>query len=214
MTDKEFAKLVKGMKAVYTMPSFIPDEMAFKMWFSVLKDLDYRVASLAVQKYIATCEAEPKPASIMRIATDIIGGDEITMTPGEAWRIYWNAVCNSIYHSEEEFEQLPDVIKRAVGGPESLKLTAMSEDINVDVEKSLFERKFLTAQRWERERKETPIAVRNVIDSILAENRNQPKVIEDNRREKEALPAPHRGEGFTERIEELLAQVRQDLSAI
>ena len=50
MTREEFKTLVKGMKAVYAQPTFIPDQDAFNVWFELLKDIPYQQANVAIQK--------------------------------------------------------------------------------------------------------------------------------------------------------------------
>ena len=52
MTREEWAVLVKAMKAVYTSPSFLPDQYAFDTWYGLLKDLDYKLLSFGLKKYI------------------------------------------------------------------------------------------------------------------------------------------------------------------
>lgn len=47
MTREEFKTLVKGMKAVYAQPTFIPDQDAFNVWFELLKDIPYQQANVA-----------------------------------------------------------------------------------------------------------------------------------------------------------------------
>ena len=39
MSFEEFKKLVKGMKAVYTSQSFLPDAESVKIWYQLLKDI-------------------------------------------------------------------------------------------------------------------------------------------------------------------------------
>ena len=45
MDREEFKVLVKGMKAVYAQPTFIPDQDAFNMWFALLGDLSMKFAA-------------------------------------------------------------------------------------------------------------------------------------------------------------------------
>lgn len=52
MTEKEFSILVKGMKAIYAQPTFIPDAYAFKVWFSLLEDL---IIKMQAQLFRNTC---------------------------------------------------------------------------------------------------------------------------------------------------------------
>ena len=46
MEREEFKTIVKGLKAVYAQPAFIPDADAFDVWYGMLRDLPYRQASL------------------------------------------------------------------------------------------------------------------------------------------------------------------------
>ena len=66
MTKDQFKILVKAMKAVYTNPGFIPDNDAFDVWYSMLKDLDYALASRAVQMHMQTEETPPTVAGIRK----------------------------------------------------------------------------------------------------------------------------------------------------
>ena len=54
MTREEWAVLVKAMKAVYTSPSFLPDQNAFDTWYGLLKDIDYKLLSFGLKKYMQT----------------------------------------------------------------------------------------------------------------------------------------------------------------
>lgn len=56
MTREEFKTLVKGMKAVYAQPTFIPDQDAFNVWFELLKDIPYQQANVATFYAIGTLQ--------------------------------------------------------------------------------------------------------------------------------------------------------------
>lgn len=130
ITREQFGILVKGMKAVYTKPSFIPDKDAFNIWFELLKDLDYETLSYAVKKHMQSEEKEPSVASIRKHALDlqVIQGDELNDIA--AWGLVLKAMRNSAYHAEEEFAKLPPIIQRAVANPGQLHEWAISEDVD------------------------------------------------------------------------------------
>lgn len=69
MTREEFKTLVKGMKAVYAQPTFIPDQDAFNVWFELLKDIPYQQANVAIQKYMLTEKFPPTIADIREKAS-------------------------------------------------------------------------------------------------------------------------------------------------
>ncbi len=129
MTRDEFKILVKGLKAVYTQPSFIPDRDAFEVWYGLLGDLDYRVCSNAIKIHMQTVEKEPTVASIRRQATRL-QADSGELNEMEAWQLVLKAMRNSIYHADEEFAKLPPIVQKAVASPGQLREWAMAEDVD------------------------------------------------------------------------------------
>ena len=84
MTREEFKTLVKGMKAVYAQPTFIPDQDAFNVWFELLKDIPYQQANVAIQKYMLTEKFPPTIADIREKATQIVESVDNSMSELEA----------------------------------------------------------------------------------------------------------------------------------
>lgn len=130
MTREEFKVLVKAMKAVYTHPSFIPDQHAFDVWYEMLKDLDYKTASYAVKKYMISEEREPNVASIRKHAIGLIPDPNEQLNEMAAWEMVQRAIRNSTYHAEEEFDKLPEIIQKAVVHPRQLREWATMENID------------------------------------------------------------------------------------
>ena len=87
MTREEFKTLVKGMKAVYAQPTFIPDQDAFNVWFELLKDIPYQQANVAIQKYMLTEKFPPTIADIREKATQIVESVDSSMSELEAWSL-------------------------------------------------------------------------------------------------------------------------------
>ena len=79
MTREEFKTLVKGMKAVYAQPTFIPDQDAFNVWFELLKDIPYQQANVAIQKYMLTEKFPPTIADIREKARGKAQGGEYVL---------------------------------------------------------------------------------------------------------------------------------------
>lgn len=92
MTFDEFKVLVKGMKAVYTAPNFLPDADSVKIWFQLLQDLDYKVLSIAIQKYMMTSKFPPTIAELREAASDVKQGE----IPD--WGNGWEQVLKAIHH--------------------------------------------------------------------------------------------------------------------
>lgn len=185
MTRETWGHIVVILKAVYTDQKFLPDKEAVGVWYGLLKDIDDQAIEAAVSKYMMTGKFPPTVAELRAMSGEMTGGRENLMTVGEAFSRYWKAVCNSTYHSEEEFEKLPEIIKKAVGSPEALKEVATRDDINFDVERSLFERRFTTVQNRARQDAQISPEVRGMIAAVIE---SSDRYLEMCRAERAELP--------------------------
>ncbi len=140
MEREQFKTLVKGMKAVYSDPKFIADKDAFDVWYSLLQDLDYDIASQAIQKYMMSNRFPPTIADIRAGATDFTAPQELNEM--EAWSLVSKAIRNSGYNSAEEFAKLPPLVQKAVGLPSQLRTWALDENYNEEVAMSSFQRAY------------------------------------------------------------------------
>lgn len=151
MTRDEFKVIIKGLKAAYADPRFIPDQDAFDIWYEVLKDLPYDVASAAAQAYIQSETYFPTPASIRKYAVQVTTKEDISEL--EAWNMVYKAMSNiRDGNAKAEFDKLPAVIQKALGNPASLReMSVMDIETVNTVEQSHFIRAYRTA--LEREKK-------------------------------------------------------------
>lgn len=209
MTREQFKVLVKAMKAVYTNPGFIPDQDAFDVWYSMLKDLDYAIASRAVQMHLQTEESPPTVAGIRKQSVKLKADETDDLNETAAWSLVLKAIRRSTYYSEEEFAKLPATVQRAVASPKQLREWATLEDVDgktLTVIQSNFQRTFRAEQQRERERnKLSPDVLRLMrpLNNIQIENKPTELSIEDQRlkAEKQATPAP---EDFRSRVSSML----------
>lgn len=166
MDRKEFGVLVKGMKAVYTVPSFIPDQDAFNIWYSLLKDISYDVLNAAIQKYMLSNKVPPTIAHLREIATTVRFGE----LPD--WSESWEEVIKAIrrygsYNEAEALESLDDVTRQAV-----LRLgfrnLCMSE--NISVERANFRMIYEQLVQRHKDKQNTPVQLQHTIDLLLESN--------------------------------------------
>ena len=212
MDREEFKILVKGMKAVYAQPTFIPDQDAFNVWYALLQDLPYQTANLAIQKYMLT---EKYPPTIADIREKAIGmkAEDTSIGELEAWSLVKKAMSNSGYHAEEEFAKLPEACRIAIGNPAVLREWALMDNFakHESVEQSHFINGYRTAVKRMRDDAKIPQNIR----ILIAESRGeQPKVEQKSApaiKEKEA-PRPTAGipmpEKYAERLKEMFKEVR------
>lgn len=209
MTREQFKVLVKAMKAVYTNPGFIPDQDAFDVWYSMLKDLDYALASRAVQMHLQTEESPPTVAGIRKQSAKLKADETDDLNETAAWSLVLKAIRRSTYYSEEEFAKLPDTVQRAVASPKQLREWATLEDVDgktLTVIQSNFQRTFRMEQQRERERnKLSPdvLKLMRPLSNPQIEEKPNELSIEDQRlkEEEQAAPAP---EDFKSRVSSML----------
>lgn len=167
MKREEFANLIKAMKAVYADPTFIPDGYAMDVWYGLLQDLPYEVASAAVQKHMATSTKVPKPADIREAAAEIRAPETHFLSEAEAWDLVYRAIGRSSYYAEEEFVKLPPLCQKAVGSPANLKeLASMNTETVQSVEKSLFQRDYRAQLERVRKKEQMPEGLSVSIDKL------------------------------------------------
>ena len=163
LTKDQFRTLVKAMKAVYAQPTFLPDEDAVKVWYAMLKDIEYPALSGAVQRHMMTSSFPPTIADLRKQATRT---EETGMSELEAWSLVRAAISNSAYNSEAEFAKLPPLIQKAVGNPANLREMALMDIDTVNsVEQSHFMRVYRTTVEREQEMKTLSPAMRELIEN-------------------------------------------------
>ena len=148
MTHEEFLLLVKGMKAVYTYDNFLADGYSIEMWYALLKDLPYNLAAASLKSFMQTSNKVPTPADIRNGVASLSQPEELNEM--QAWSMVSKAIGRSGYHSQEEYDKLPEVIQRAVGTPRQLFVWSQTED---GVE-TVVQSQFIRSYRRELERKQ------------------------------------------------------------
>lgn len=110
MTFNEFRILTKAMKAVYTSPNFLPDTYAVKLWYQMLKDIQYEQATVAIQEYMLTNKFPPTIADIRALTFE----REI-----QDWGTGWQKALNAIRkygwcRQKEALAELDDITRQTV----------------------------------------------------------------------------------------------------
>lgn len=212
MTAKEFGLLADAIKTYFPRDNVLPTENALRLWYAELKDIPYQIAYAALRKYVSTNKFAPTIADIREQAAELYNQREGDISENTAWQLVWKAICNSGYHAEEEFEKLPETVKRAVGSASQLRQWGLSEvnDNTISYWKSDFQRIYCLEQQKELERRKLSPDVLKLMRSL-----NNPKIedkpkelrIEEQRMmaEENAKPAP---DNFWEEIFSTLDEIK------
>ena len=162
MTKDEFKILCKGMKAVYTQSTFLPDADAFKVWYSLLQDLDYTIAQAAIQKYMLINEFPPTIADIRKNAVSVQAGDKKTWSEG--WEEVIKAIGNfGSYREEEALESMSEITRKAVKKL-GFRNICLSENITAD--RANFRTIYEQMAENEYTAKQIPLNLSKLIESI------------------------------------------------
>lgn len=181
MNKQETAKVFYLVRAAYpnTFKGWGQKEFDayIEAWMMVFFDKDFENVMKGLQFYLCndTKGFAPSPGQIIESMHKL--QPESTMNEMEAWRMVDKAVRNSAYNAQEEFNKLPQTIKRVVRTPGTLREWAnMDEAEFITVIQSNFMRSFKVEQQKEVENMKTPEPIRPLLEEI--ENQETPKLEE------------------------------------
>lgn len=159
MDREQFKILVKGMKAVYAQPTFIPDQDAFNMWYGLMCDLPYEVLGMAIKKYMLTNKFPPTVAELRELASNVVNGDPLTW--GESWERALHAVRKyGSYSQTEAMNSLDPLTRKCV---ESIGYRELCMSENIMVERAHFQKIFEVFQKREQMDKQMPLQLQEAI---------------------------------------------------
>lgn len=110
MTKKEFALLAMAIKTYYPKEGLLPNEQAMELWYKQLQDIEYNVAEMALNKWVATNKWSPSIADIREMAAVVTGGD--IQDWGEGWEKVLNAIRSFGFYRQAEAMQSLDELTR------------------------------------------------------------------------------------------------------
>lgn len=169
MEKEQFKILAKAMSVAWPNSSFMTETEQLDIWFSMLKDIPYRVASAAVQKYMSENHYPPAIADIRKEAANILAVDDGELPELAAWDLVRSAISNGYYGAEKEFEKLPDLVKQAIGSPTYLRNYAVDQDFNESVAQSNFCRCYRTVLERKKQDSKLSLNLREEIKAIRME---------------------------------------------
>ena len=122
MTVNETAELMEIISIAY--PNFYKNysddkkRKAIELWATIFSEYPYALVLKALQAVISVSQFPPTIADVKAKITLLTVKPQ--MSEMEAWGLVKQALSNCAYHSSEEFEELPPMIQKLVGSPETL----------------------------------------------------------------------------------------------
>lgn len=113
INKKEFALFVSALKTYYPREKLLPNEQAIELWFRQLQDIPYKVAEVALNKWVATNKWSPSIADLREAATALTEGEPKEW--GEAWEeVYRSLGKYGSYREREALDSFDDVTRETV----------------------------------------------------------------------------------------------------
>lgn len=160
MTYDEFKILAKGMKAVYTQPTFLPDADAFNIWYQLLQDIDYKIANAAIQKYMLTSKFPPTIADIREQAASVVNGEKPLWSDG--WEEVVRAIKNyGSYGQKEAMESMSEITRMAVRRMGYIDLCRSENPV---ADRANFRMIFEQIAEREQKQNQLPVSLKNLIE--------------------------------------------------
>ena len=133
MNKEETGKILSVITEVY--PSFLRDrniQATQNIWLTIFQEVSYDRVMQALTSYIATDTKgfPPVPGALNALIWQ--AEDAKGMSEEEAWSLVYRALRRSGYNSREEFEKLPEEIRRIVVHPSQLHEWAMLDEQEVN----------------------------------------------------------------------------------
>ena len=164
MTSEETLKLLRAISAAY--PNFNPKDMrdTAEIWTMVLGDLPLSAVFAAFRSYLDDGnEFAPNPGQLRALLRNVSTTDP---TEAEAWNMVLAAIKRSAYFAQDEFNNLPEDIQKAIGSPEYLRSLAITDDPNWSVESSNFYKNYRIIRERKRQTENLPDGVRSYIEEM------------------------------------------------
>lgn len=157
-------------------PSYKPQDISttIDVWYAMLSDIPYKLGEQAVYVYIRTDTSGFAPA-IGKIVEIINSFGKEDDDAAIVWTMVSKAIRRSAYGSKEEYEKLPEIAQKVLGGPHRLFEMSQDEKFNEGVESSNFMKSYRVIQERQKRMDMLPQEMRMQLEQsrqqLLIENR-------------------------------------------
>lgn len=163
MTEAECRRLMADMAAIWKNYKPLDVQTETRVWMRYLGEYTYPEVNAALDAYVVTDTKgfPPSPGQLLdRLHSTRNSGE---LTASEAWALVSRAIKRSGYYSREEFEKLPQAVRKAVGSPDQLRDWALDESYVEGVAKGQFSRAYESELAREHEYQKMPENVKALI---------------------------------------------------
>ena len=214
MTKNEVVKLLMTIQTFYPNYQVENKEFTINAWYSIIGDCDYKPMEKALRAYITTDTSgfAPSIGQLINKLHEVQSPQELNEM--EAWLLVSKALRNGTYGAVEEFNKLPPLVQKAVGGPDNLRNWAQTDSKSIEnVVQSNFMRTYSTVVNRENEIKKMPADVQTLIENVNKTSysaqigsKNQQTIklsLEDNKSQNKPIKGVPMPKEIKERIEQM-----------
>lgn len=134
MTREETKELLMTISAIYPNFNVKPEQMTatINAWHMMLDEYPANAIGAALQIYVKTNNTGFAPSVSQLIGAMHEPRKHDQLSEGEAWALVKKAIQDGNYHAEERFNELPEIVQKAVGGASMIHQWAAtdSEEVN------------------------------------------------------------------------------------
>lgn len=166
MTENEFAEFAMALRTLYPKETILPNDNAMDMWFEMLKDIPYNVASAGLQKWCLTNKWSPAISDIRAFSVEVSQGDISDWSQG--WSEVQSAVSRyGMYRPDEALESMSPVTREVV---KRLGWTEICTSETPEVNRANFRMIYERESARAKQDAQIPDKVKNLIGEIQAKN--------------------------------------------
>jgi len=130
MDKKEFSLLAMALRTYYPKENLLPNNEAMELWYRQLQDIPYKVAEIALNKWVATNKWSPTIADIRECSSEITQG--ALPDWGQGWEQVLRAIRQfGMYRAGEAMASF-DELTRATVERLGFRDICLSENIGQD----------------------------------------------------------------------------------
>lgn len=141
MEFRDFSKIALSIKCCYPNHSIFPTEETVRMWYEMLKDLNYDELSIATMRHIQTSSFPPSISDLRNEYAKVIGDKAITAS---SWVNEWRKVCTKEY---DELNSLSRFVVLSLGGTSQIEYLLEERSSNLQFLIKEFEKLYLEYEK-------------------------------------------------------------------
>lgn len=217
MTREETVKIIRIICDSY--PNFKPNNLSetVDVWNMLLSEYEYQYIAQGLKAYIVSDASGFAPSIGQIIEKAQLITEPTEMNGAEAWSLVRKALSNGYYGAQEEFDALPETVRKAVGSPENLRNWSNTDESSVEtVIQSQFLRSYRTEVLRKKEVSKMPEQIRKQIESVnlALEQKNEQKAINVSTELQNGEQVPNTGATDASETLEVVSEKLKALKAV